>query len=165
MTRGKLQIIVESKKRPEALRIQGNVVTRVACEIFQTLLSSHNPESKTKSNGLAWLYLNKDGSLVYNIHTNNLSKQDNPIITLIDDSAKRKTELEDLTPSLQMDCALGTVDRLGPRVLEPLYSNELAINVATEFEPTLIRGKLISRPVADARDSQVNDIILTLKSK
>lgn len=153
LTRGKLQIVVESRKKPDALRIQGNVVTRVACELFQTLLSSHNPESKTRSNGLAWLYLNKDGSLVYNIQTHNLNLAENPLITLIDDSAKRKTELEDLTPSLQTDHAHGTVDRLGPRVLEPLYSGDLGINVATESENSLIRGKFSVRPVTDARDS------------
>lgn len=154
LTRGKLQIVVESRKRPEALRIVGNVVTRVSCELFQTLLATHNPESKTKSNGLAWLYLNKDGSLVYNIQTHNLNIGENPLITLIDDSAKRKTELEDLTSSLQMDHAQGTVDRLGPRVLEPLYNGDLAINIATESETSLIRGKFVVRPVADSRDSQ-----------
>lgn len=155
LTRGKLQIIVESRKNPEALRIQGNVVTRVSCELFQTLLSSHNPESKTKSNGMAWLYMNKDGSLVYNIQTHNLNLADNPLITLTNDNGgKKNTELEDLTSSLQMDHAVGIVDRLGPRVLEPLYSGDLGINVATKTETSLIRGKFMARPVTDARDAQ-----------
>jgi chordin len=155
LTRGKLQIIVESRTNPEALRIQGNVVTRVSCELFQTLLSSHNPESKTKSNGMAWLYMNKDGSLVYNIHTHNLNVADVPLITLTNDNGgKKNTELEDLTQSLQNDHAVGVVDRLGPRVLEPLYSGDLGINVATKTETSLIRGKFVSRPVTDARDAQ-----------
>lgn len=112
LTRGKLQIIVESKKNPELMRIQGNVVTRVACEIFQTLLSSHNAESKTKSNGMAWLYMNKDGSLVYNIQTHNLNMVEDPLITLTSENgAKKNTELEDLTSSLQNDHAHGIVDR------------------------------------------------------
>jgi chordin len=155
LTRGKLQIIVESRKNPEALRIQGNVVTRVSCELFQTLLSSHNPETKTKSNGMAWLYMNKDGSLVYNIQTHNLNLADNPLITLTNDNGgKKNTELEDLTSSLQMDHAVGIVDRLGPRVLEPLYAGDLGINVATKTETSLIRGKFMARPVTDARDAQ-----------
>lgn len=154
LTRGKLQIIVESRKNSESLRIQGNVVTRVSCELFQTLLSTHNPESKTKSNGMAWLYMNKDGSLVYNIETNNLNLVENPLITLTNDNGgKKNTELEDLTSSLQMDHAHGVVDRLGPRVLEPLYSGNLGINVATKTESSLIRGKFSVRPVTDSRDA------------
>lgn len=149
LTRGKLQIIVESRKKPETLRIQGNVVTRVSCELFQTLLSSHNPELKTNANGMAWLYLKKDGSLVYNIQTHNLNIEENPLITLTNESGgKKNTELEDLTTSLQMNHqAHGTVDRLGPRVLEPLYSGDLGINVATKTENSLIRGKFSVRAV------------------
>lgn len=155
LTRGKLQIIVESRKNAEALRIQGNVVTRVSCELFQTLLSSHNTESKAKASGMAWLYMNKDGSLVYNIHTNNLNLDEKPLITLTNDSGgKKNAELEDLTSSLQMDHAYGIVDRLGPRVLEPLYSGNLGINVATRAESSLIRGKFTVRPVTDSRDAE-----------
>jgi chordin len=155
LTRGKLQIVVESRKRPEALRIQGSVVTRVACELFQTLLSSHNAEAKTKSSGMAWLYLNKDGSLVYNIQTHNLNLADNPLITLTNDNGgKKNTELEDLTSSLEMDRANGIVDKLGPRVLEPLYGGDLGLNVATKTETSLIRGKFSVRPVTDARDAE-----------
>jgi chordin len=153
LTRGRLTLTVESRKRPEALRLQGSVVTRVSCEIFQTLLSTHNPESQAKTSGLAWMFLNKEGALVYNIQTNNLNLQDNPLLMLIDESAKRKTELEDLTPSLVIDHAVGTLDRLAPKVLEPLYSGDLAINVATERDQSLIRGRLVTRPVADSRDS------------
>lgn len=152
LTRGKLYLSVESRKTP-SLKIQGNIQTRVACEHFQTLLAPHSAESKTKSSGLAWLYLNKEGSLVYNIYTDDLNLQENPLITLIDDSVKRKTELEDLTPSLSFNNAIGMIERLGPRVLEPLYSENLAINVATETDESLIRGRLVSRQVADSRDS------------
>lgn len=151
LTRGKLTVVVESKRKPDALRIQGTIQTRVACEVFQTLLASHNPESRTDSSGLAWLYLNKEGSLVYNIQTHNLHMNYNPVITLIDDSAKRKAEIENL--SFNSDHVSGTVDRMGPRVLEPLYSGDLAINVANDLNLNLIHGKFVARPVADARDS------------
>lgn len=152
LMRGRLTITVESKKNPTVLRIQGPVNTRVTCELFQTLLSSHKIDSSTTANGLAWMYLNKEGSLIYNVQTSNLNTKDTPLLTIVDDSAKRKTELEDLTPSFVKDQAMGTLDRLGPRVLEPLYSGDLAINVATQNEPNLIRGRLVSRFVADARD-------------
>lgn len=153
LTRGKLLLTVESRKRPKTLRIQGPILTRVACELFQTLLAPSSSESKTKSSGLAWMYLNRDGALVYKIHTDDLNLQENPLITLVDESGKRKTELEDLTPSLSFNNAIGSIDRLGPRVLEPLYADNLIINVATENDMSLIRGRLISRQVADARDS------------
>lgn len=154
LTRGKLQIVIESRKKPESLRLQGPVITKVACEVFQTLLVSHNPESKTRTNGLAWLYMNKDGSLVYNIHTNNLKASDNPTISLIDDSTKKKTDLENIEYNFKENQMHGIVDRLGPRVLEPLYNGDLIMNVGTNSENSLVRGKLVARAVADARDSQ-----------
>uniref|UniRef100_A0A1Q3FN78 Putative conserved secreted protein n=1 Tax=Culex tarsalis TaxID=7177 RepID=A0A1Q3FN78_CULTA len=151
LTRGKLTVVVESKRKPETLRIQGIVQTRVACEVFQTLLTSHNPESRTDTTGLSWMYLNKEGSLVYNIQTHNLHMNYNPVITLIDDSAKRKAEIENL--GFSSEHVSGVVDRMGPRVLEPLYSGDLAINVANDLNLNLVHGKYVSRPVADARDS------------
>lgn len=159
LSRGKLQLTVESRKNP-ALRIQGSIVTRVTCEQFQTVLAPHSSESKTSSSGMAWLYLNKEGSLVYNIYTDELNLQENPLITVVDDSVRRKTELEDLTPSFSFNTAVGVIERLGPRVIEPLYEETLAINVATEHDESLIRGRLVSRLVADARDS-AEPILLT----
>ena len=130
------------------------MITRVSCELFQTLLSTHSQESKSKSNGMAWLYMNKDGSLVYNIEMHNLNPAENPLITLTNDNGgKKNTELEDLTSSLQKNHAQGVVDRLGPRVLKPLYSGDLGINVATKTETSLIRGRFSVRPVTDARDA------------
>lgn len=67
--------------------------------------------------------------------------------------SRRRVELEDLTPSLTNGNATGTLDRLSPKELEQLYEGDLALNVATESAPSLIRGRLAARPVADARDS------------
>ncbi|XP_017050859.1 dorsal-ventral patterning protein Sog [Drosophila ficusphila] len=152
MSRGKLLLIVESKKYPN-LRIQGHIVTRASCEIFQTLLAPHSAESATKSSGLAWVYLNTDGSLAYNIETEHVNTRDRPNISLIEEQGKRKAKLEDLTPSFNFNQAIGNVEKLGPKVLESLYAGELGVNVATEHESSLIRGRLVPRPVADARDS------------
>lgn len=153
LTRGKLNLIVESRHHPNLLRIHGPIITRATCDIYQTVLAPTSPESKTRTSGLAWTFINREGALVYNIRTDDLNLQENPLITLIDDSGKRKTELQDLTPSLSFDNAIGVVDKLVPRAIESLYSNNLAINVATENELNLVRGKLIGRPVADSRDS------------
>lgn len=153
LARGKLNLIVESRKRPNEIRIQGPILTRTSCEIYQTVLAPTSNESKTKSSGLGWVYINRDGLLVYNMHFDDLSLQGNPLITLVDDSNKRKTELDDLTPSLTFNNAVGVLEKMGPRVLDPLYGNNLAINIATENEQSLIRGRLIGRQLADARDS------------
>ncbi|XP_034472868.1 dorsal-ventral patterning protein Sog isoform X2 [Drosophila innubila] len=153
MSRGKLLITVESKKYPQ-LRIQGHIVTRASCEIFQTLLApTHGGEISTRSSGLAWVYLNTDGSLAYNIETDHVNTRDRPNISLIEEQGKRKAKLEDLTPSFNFNQAIGSVEKLGPKVLESLYAGELGVNVATEHEASLIRGRLVPRPVADARDS------------
>lgn len=160
MSRGKLLLTVESKKYPQ-LRIQGHIVTRASCEIFQTLLApppnNNNNNDKlapsTRSSGLAWVYLNTDGSLAYNIETDHVNTRDRPNISLIEEQGKRKAKLEDLTPSFNFNQAIGTVEKLGPKVLESLYAGELGVNVATEHEASLIRGRLVPRPVADARDS------------
>ena len=151
LTRGKLTLIIESKRKPESLRIQGNIITRATCEVFQTLLNTHNYE--TEGNGLAWLYLNREGSLVYNVQTNNFKTFDTSSISLTDESAKRKTVVEVLKPQIEMGHSYGVLDKLGPRVLETLYAGELAVNVGNEVDPSLIHGKLVSKPVADSRDS------------
>ncbi|XP_073829379.1 chordin short gastrulation isoform X1 [Musca autumnalis] len=152
MSRGKLLLTVESKKNP-SLRIQGHIVTRTTCEIFQTLLAPHNSELKTNSSGLAWVFLNTDGSLAYNIETDQVNARDHPEISLIEDVGKRKAVLQDLTPSFNFNQAIGTVDKLGHKVVEALYNGDLGVNIAVDRETSLIRGRLAPRPVADARDS------------
>lgn len=154
LTRGKLNLIVQSRKHPN-VRIQGPIKTRATCEIYQTVLAPTSTESKTRTSGVAWAFIDRNGSLVYNISTDDLNVDENPSIALVDDSGKRKAELEDLTKSLSFDngFAAGVLDGLGPRVVEPLYSNKLAINIFTGNKQNLVRGKLIGRPVADSRDA------------
>ncbi|XP_048522352.1 dorsal-ventral patterning protein Sog-like [Dendroctonus ponderosae] len=156
LTRGRIIISVTSVSKPDALKLSGNVITKASCEMFQTTLSSAaNTPNPDGVSGMAWLYLNNVGSLIYNIQIDKLPPKENPpIITLIDTSSKKKTELEDLTPYFHGDgWANGTLDKLTPRVLEPLYSGDLAINVATTSDNSLIKGKLISKPVDEARDA------------
>lgn len=153
LTRGKLNLIVESRKWPE-ICIQGPISTRATCEIYQTVLAPTSTESKTTTSGLAWTYINRNGDLVFNIHTDDLNLQENPLITLVDESVKRKPVLDDLTSSLSFNNAMGVLERMGPRILDPLYSNNLAINIASNDNgQNLIRGRLIGKQLADSRDS------------
>ncbi|XP_054727208.1 dorsal-ventral patterning protein Sog [Anastrepha obliqua] len=152
MSRGKLLLTIESKKNPH-LRIQGHIVTRATCELFQTLLTPHNAESRTKSSGLSWVFLNTDGSLSYNIETDHISIKDRPEINLMEDLGKRRTMLDNLTPTFNFNQAIGIIDKLSPKAIESLYAGDLGVNIAIEKEPSLIRGHFVPRPVADARDS------------
>ncbi|XP_053657899.1 dorsal-ventral patterning protein Sog [Anopheles marshallii] len=156
LTRGKLTLTVESRRNPDLLRLHGPVRGRVACEVFQTLLSSHGVDVRSDASGLAWMYQNREGSLVYHVQTHRLHGQPgtaSPVLTLIDDSAKRKPELETLARAFAGEHAAGVIDRMGPRVLEPLYAGELAIHVTNDQNLTLLHGKFVTRQVADARDS------------
>lgn len=150
LSRGRLTITIESKRKPEALRIQGSVVTRVTCELFQTVLSPHTNDRSVKNNGMAWMYINKDGSLVYNVQTD--KSNDKAEILLVDESGKRRSEFDGI-PTMFSDHATGMIDKLGPRWIEPLYNSDLVVNLAIENEPSNIRGRLSWRPVADAKDS------------
>lgn len=157
LTRGRLVLSISSVSKPDALRLSGNVITKATCELFQSTLNSPNNDRGANpygSSGLAWVFLNNEGSLVYNIQVEDLHPDQKPVfITLVDVTTKRKMELEDLTPYFVDGWANGTVDKLSPRVLEPLYSGNLAVNVATQSENSLLRGRLSARLVADARDA------------
>ncbi|KAJ8984920.1 hypothetical protein NQ317_012166 [Molorchus minor] len=156
LTRGRLLLSISSASKPEALRLSGTVITKATCELFQSTLASNplerdgNPHG---TSGLAWMYLNNQGSLIYSVQIDNLPpKQQYPIITLVDISTKRKTELEDLTPYFHEGWANGTLDKLSPKILEPLYYGKLDVNVAISNDTT-IHGRLTAKPVADARDA------------
>ncbi|XP_050304293.1 dorsal-ventral patterning protein Sog isoform X2 [Anthonomus grandis grandis] len=155
LTRGRVLLSVSSVTKPEALRLSGNIITKASCEIFQSTLSSSNGANPDSVSGMAWLYLNNAGSLIYNIQIDKLPPKENPpMITLIDTGSKKKTELESLIPYFHGDgWANGTLDKLTPRVLEPLYAGDLAINVATTSDNSLIKGKLTAKPVDEARDA------------
>lgn len=156
LTRGKLVLSVSSISKQHTLKLSGTVMTKATCELFQTPLSSFGTDkdvNKFGTSGLAWFFLNNEGFLVYNVQIEDLHAEDKPIsITLVDAGNKKKNVLQELTPSASGDWANDTIDRLSPKVLEPLYSGDLAVNVASNTDDTLIKGKLTPRLVADARD-------------
>lgn len=148
LARGKLAITISSKGNPQALSLRGTVGPRATCDLYQTLLTSEAPSS---ASGLAWAFLDRIGSLRYGVQLIGL-EEESPLVTLVDDGGKRRTELEDLTPSLVSDLANGSVERPGLRLLEPLFSGELSV-VAASHVGSLLRGRLTQKPVADARDT------------
>lgn len=148
LTRGKLSISIMSRKDPQALRLAGIVGPRASCDMYQTLLVSETPSAAF---GLAWVFLDRVGALRYGVQLIGL-EEESPLVTLVDEGGKRRTELEDLTPSLVGGLANGSLDRPGPRLLEPLFNGELSV-VAASHVGSMLRGRLLERSVADARDT------------
>ncbi|XP_063233432.1 dorsal-ventral patterning protein Sog [Bacillus rossius redtenbacheri] len=164
LTRGHLVLSVASRRSPRELRLQGRVGTRVACEIFQTPLSSVRPDPEEKdprapeggeASGLAWLYVGRDGALAYSVQVAGLPDGETPYVTVSSGRGRRREDLEDLTPSFRRGWANGSVGAPGPRELEELYAGELSVDVAVSSagRVAVTRGRLQARPVADARDS------------
>ncbi|KYN31061.1 Dorsal-ventral patterning protein Sog [Trachymyrmex septentrionalis] len=149
LTRGKLLISIISRKDPQALRLIGMIGSRATCDMYQTLLLSETP---SVASGLAWVFLDRVGALRYGVQLIGL-EEESPLVTLVDEGGKRRMELEDLTPSLiGGSLANGSLDRPGPRLLQPLFNEELSV-VAASHVGSLLRGRLLERPVADARDT------------
>lgn len=148
LTRGKLSISIMSRKDPQALRLVGTVGPRATCDMYQTLLLSETPST---ASGLAWAFLDRIGALRYGVQLVGL-EEESPLVTLVDEGGKRRMELEDLTPSLVDGLANGSLDRPGPKLLEPLFNGELSV-VAASHLGSMLRGKFFERPVADARDT------------
>lgn len=148
LTRGKLSISIMSKRDPQALQLTGTVGPRATCDVYQTLLLSESPSA---ASGLAWAYLDNVGALRYGVQLIGL-EEESPLVTLVDEGGKCKTELEDLTGTLVGGLANGSVDRPGPRLLEPLFNEQLSV-VAASHLGSRLRGRLLERPVADARDT------------
>ncbi|KAI4460413.1 chordin [Holotrichia oblita] len=121
LTRGRLVLSVSSMSKQHSLKLSGMVMTKATCELFQTPLSSSGDRDTNKygTSGLAWLFLNNEGSLVYNV------------------------QIEDLNPDQRP---------IEPQSFGTAVFGDLAVNVASETETSLIKGRLTPKLVADARD-------------
>jgi hypothetical protein len=66
--------------------------------------------ASTLTSGMAWMYMNRDGSLVYSVQLDELN-QDAPMLVLVSShrggGRRSMLELEDLTPSLNHGWANG----------------------------------------------------------
>lgn len=72
-----------------------------------TSMLSYSPAS-----GMAWLYVNRDGSITYNVQLNEI--QESPVFTLMPSGKGRKIlDIQQFTPSnLNNGFATGTLDKL-----------------------------------------------------
>jgi len=165
LARSKLQLSVYSKHHPE-YRLQGEVTVRVSCDIFQAPLSSAEADdaysmdpaelpsphpSATTASGVTWMYLGKDGSLLYNVRVDDMDSPLTGLHLVAGKGRGRRQEIEDLTPSFVGGWANGSVDRLTPRELEQLYGGELSISISLGDKENALRGRLTTHPAADPR--------------
>lgn len=163
LLRGQVQLTVHSKRAPEQ-RLRGTVGPRIACDIFDSLVtpadalpaeespSQHQQSSGTSSKalGLAWMYVGQTGSLHYRIRLRGIQSK---VIRATIESApatkphKRPRVVEEVTDMmLDNEWINGTVGRLSARDLELLYEGELYVNIATEQWPVSeMRGRLVPR--------------------
>ncbi|XP_050680807.1 dorsal-ventral patterning protein Sog [Leptidea sinapis] len=142
LARGRLLLAVESMGTPER-RISGVVRQRAACEVFHAPLMAERPPASPAPEGLALLYIDKDGSLVYDIQIDNMVLTD-PKITLVEEQGKRHSQVEIL------DTRVGVLARPSARIFPPLYDDQLAVHIGSDTGPPILRGRLLSRSLPDA---------------
>ncbi|CAG4956546.1 unnamed protein product [Colias eurytheme] len=145
LARGRLLLSVESLNSPER-RISGAVRQRAACEVFHAPLIAERLPAAPVPEGLALLYIDKEGSLVYDIQIDNLGLTD-PKITLVEEQGKRHSQVEIL------DTRMGVLARPSARIFPPLYEDQLAVHIGSDTGPPLLRGRLLSRSLPDAAGS------------
>ncbi|XP_074031748.1 chordin short gastrulation [Leptinotarsa decemlineata] len=147
LSRGRLVVTVSSVSKPEALRLSGNVITKITCEIFQTTLSSEK-HSQDGDSGLAWMYLNNQGSLIYNVQVDNLDSDTYHLMTLTDPSGKKKAEVY---APFHKGWANGTEEKMAHKIIDPLYNGKLDMSIVIANDT--LHGYLSPKLVADARDA------------
>ncbi|XP_063825569.1 dorsal-ventral patterning protein Sog [Ostrinia nubilalis] len=145
LARGRLLLTVESIGNPDR-RISGSVRQRAACEVFHASLVAERPPASPAPEGLALLYIDKEGSLVYDIQVDNMGITD-PKITLVEEQGKRHSQVEIL------DTHIGVLARPSARIFPPLYDDQLAVHIGADLGPPVLRGRLMSRPLPDAAGS------------
>ncbi|KAK6620324.1 hypothetical protein RUM44_006725 [Polyplax serrata] len=178
ITRGKYSISISSRQKPELYYISGSITTRTSCEIFQAPLSpSSEPDGLDAqetismlspfppSSGMAWLYVNRDGSITYNAQITDL--QEPPVFTLTPTGKGKKTlDTQQFSPThVSNGLATGTLDKLSPKLLEFLYAGELSLSVSSARTGRVVKGMLNSRPVAGAVDSKAPALLKRVQGK
>ncbi|XP_068633387.1 dorsal-ventral patterning protein Sog [Battus philenor] len=142
LSRGRLLLSVEEVGTVER-RIVGAVRQKAACEVYHASLIAERPPASPAPEGLALIYIDKEGSLVYDIQVDNLGITD-PKITLVEEQGKRHSQVEIL------DTRIGVLARPSARIFPPLYEDQLAVHIGADAGPPILRGRLLSRSLPDA---------------
>ncbi|XP_014367390.2 dorsal-ventral patterning protein Sog [Papilio machaon] len=142
LSRGRLLLAVQEVGTVER-RIVGPVRQKAACEVYHACLVAERAPASPAPEGLALIYIDKEGSLVYDIQVDNLGISD-PKITLVEEQGKRHSQVEIL------DTRVGVLARPSARIFPPLYEDQLAVHIGADAGPPILRGRLLSRSLPDA---------------
>lgn len=145
LARGRLLLGIESVENPQR-RISGSVRQKGTCELFHAPLVAERTPAAPSPEGLALVYIDKEGSLVYDIQMENVGVVD-PKITLVEEQGKRHLQVEIL------DTRVGVLARPSARIFQPLYDEQLVVHIAGDAGPPILRGRLTSRLMPDAAGS------------
>lgn len=137
LVRGKVIIVIESRRRPKVLRLKGPIMTRATCEMFETLLISADGSEE----GSAWMYFNRDGSLIYNFLSPKVQS-----MRLIDTNSSEIV--------VHLSPADTSIDFLELSAFQSMNAQQLSLNVTLSEGNITMAGRLIKRYVVDARDSK-----------
>lgn len=150
---GQVNVIVESQ-RNRNLRIRGKLTTRVACELFQNVLTGEPGDRGARSSGLAWTYLNGDGDLVYHVRTDAVEPRGRSVLSIAEEDGdrRRSMQLANLRGRNSNVTSVGVLETFGPRYVAALYAGELVVSAATDGR-TVVRGRMVAHQMADARDT------------
>ncbi|XP_077288027.1 dorsal-ventral patterning protein Sog-like [Arctopsyche grandis] len=150
LARGRLALSVEALRPNFGIRttLRGPVLPKLACELFYAPLVAA-PRSSLAS-GVTWLHLNREGDLIYTVQVDELNMKESPMIMLRDESNKRHIDLE-LAHFLGNGIFSGSLQKIG-KIFEPLYAGNLSVDVTTRSNKSVLKGRLVSKPIADAMD-------------
>ncbi|KAK1162398.1 chordin-like [Acipenser oxyrinchus oxyrinchus] len=147
LSRGQLEIAVATEgKNPR--RISGYITGKKSCDTIQSVLSSGDALTPTKTGavGSATLTLHDNGTLEYQIQVAGVaSKVTGVTIETKPRRRSRRNVLFDMTADYSEGRVVGTWERLNARDIHMLLQNELFLNVATsEYEEGELRGQISS---------------------
>lgn len=143
----KRDVVVTLEAKQSGFKLQGVVVPRVSCDLYQTSVTSngHQMDSKKdRTSGVAWAFINKDGALEYRVKFDN-----NAVTELAIVSSESRVSALDISETIVQNWSNGSVSTVGPVHLEQLYSEELSLFSASSG----FKNRFLWRPVADARDT------------
>ncbi|XP_077508917.1 chordin short gastrulation isoform X2 [Amblyomma americanum] len=141
---GKLRMRLTS---PDGQRhIEGPVVVRPTCNIFQAVLTA-----ETSNSGFAVLNVNQDGSISYQAYASGLDSA--PMVVVLETDSPADNEVRTMAASYNPPFAYhwtnGTFTRGTSQVLEMLLTDDLTFKVLSEGQSEL-RGRVKQRLYSDA---------------
>ncbi|XP_077508923.1 dorsal-ventral patterning protein Sog-like isoform X2 [Amblyomma americanum] len=141
---GKLRMRLTS---PDGQRhIEGPVVVRPTCNIFQAVLTA-----ETANSGFAVLNVNHDGSISYQAYASGLDSA--PMVVVLETDSPADNEVRTMAASYNPPFAYhwtnGTFTRGTSQVLEMLLTDDLTFKVLSEGQSEL-RGRVKQRLYSDA---------------